>query len=298
MMHNNTLEQAYQHCMQVARSHYENFPVASWLLPAHLRRATTVIYAFARRGDDIVDEGNADAATRHAELQIMWAALDDIAVKKPPADPLFIALADVIADFNIPLHHFYDLLTAFRFDIDTHHYATSAEVHNYCQYSANPIGRLILHLHRQAKPDNLCLSDKVCTALQLLNFIQDLGSDWQQRQRCYLPLDEMQAFGINFEDLTSHRNDLQMQQLIQQQLRRVRQLLAAGAPLAQALSGRLGWELRAIIASAWQLADKLGRRTNVYHRPTLRAGDGIGILFLMLFYTKRICVKPPIKSLV
>jgi len=296
MMQNDTLEPAYQHCMQLARSHYENFPVASWLLPAKLRRATAVIYAFARRGDDIADEGNADAATRHIHLQQMWVALDGIAAQQPSTEPLFIALADVIRKFNLPLQPFYDLLMAFRSDIDRHQYASFADVQHYCRHSADPVGRIVLHLHRQAEPENLYLSDKICTALQLLNFIQDLDGDWLQRQRCYLPLDEMRANGISLEDLTAHRNDLDIHRLMQQQLDRVRQLLVAGAPLALRLPGRLRWEIRAIVASAWQIADKLAARSNIYQRPTLRLTDSLTIFLHMLFYTKRICTNTLIKS--
>ncbi len=298
MMQNDTLESAYQHCLQIARSHYENFPVASRLLPSRLRRATAVIYSFARRGDDIADEGNINVTARHAELQIMWDALDDIGAQRSSIDPLFIALADVIRTFQIPLQYCYDLLTAFRSDIDTRRYASYDEVKHYCRHSADPVGRIVLHIHNQATPENLLLSDQICTALQLINFIQDVDSDWQQRHRCYLPLDELQAHGITLDDLTLHRNDPAMHKFIQQQLNRARQLLINGAPLAHHLHGRLAWEIRAIVASAWRVTDKLTQRSNIYVRPTLRWSDAGSVFLLMLFYTKRICDPTLIKSLV
>lgn len=296
MIQNDTLEAAYQHCLQIARSHYENFPVASWLLPSRLRRATAVIYSFARRGDDIADEGAVDTTVRHAALQVMWNALDDIAAQRPCTDPLFIALTDVIHNFKIPLQYCYDLLKAFRSDIDIHQYNSYTDVKHYCRHSADPVGRIVLHIHDQASPENLLLSDQICTALQLINFIQDVDSDWQERQRCYLPLDEMHAQGIELDDLTLHRNDLAMHSLIRQQLDRARQMLSSGAPLVHHLHGALAWEIRAIVASAWRISDKLAIRTNIYQRPTLRPSDAPSIFSLMMFYTRRICTATLIKS--
>ncbi|MBI3562288.1 MAG: squalene synthase HpnC [Gammaproteobacteria bacterium] len=282
------LAAAYQQCLTTASLHYENFPVASRLLPRHLRRATAVVYCLARRADDIVDEGNADSITRHRQLQILWNELDAIAQQKPSEDGLFLALADVVKHFNLPLQPFYDLLTAFRLDIDNQRYANEQELLNYCRHSANPIGRIVLHLHRQANPSTFALSDNICTALQLINFIQDIDSDIQLRQRCYIPEDEMHVYGIQYNDLVQRRDNPALQRLIGVQLRRARQLLTQGAALTAQLHGRLAWELRAIVASGWCLLNKLEIRRRSFIRPTLRLRDAGAILRLMLFYNNKI----------
>lgn len=288
-MTNDTLSLAYQQCWDIARNHYENFPVASRFLPGRLRSATAVVYAFARRADDIVDEGVADAPTRRAQLQAMRTGLDRIARLQSSAEPLFIALADVIAKFSIPLQPFYDLLTAFTMDIDTHRYSQPADLLNYCAYSANPVGQIILHLHQQANPATLALSDKICTALQLVNFIQDIDSDYQQRRRIYIPEEELRACGVTETHFQTRNGDAAMRQMIGLQLVRARRLLAAGAPLAQHLHGQLRWEIRAIVASAWRMLDKLSARDDPFARPSLRTGDLLAILPLLVFYNARIC---------
>lgn len=287
-MQNDILKKAYQHCMEIARRHYENFPVASRLLPASIRPATSVIYAFARRADDIVDEGSADSTSRHADLNKLVMALDHIAANQPTPDPLFIALADVVKQFNLPLKPFYDLLTAFQMDIDQNRYPTYADLDYYCHHSANPVGRLILDLHQQAQTENYRLSDKICTALQLINFAQDIDSDIQQRQRCYIPLDELQCYALGPEDLLSRDNSSSVHEVMLLQLERARRLLVKGAPLVQHLTGRLRWEIRATIATAWCLLDKLTQRTNIYTRPHLRLSDSIRILWIFLHYNRLI----------
>lgn len=292
-MQNDILKNAYQQCMDIARQHYENFPVASHLLPASLRQATAVIYAFARRADDLVDEGSADAFTRHTELNKLWQSLDYIASGRADSDPLFIALADVIKQFELPLQPFYDLLTAFRMDIDQQRYPTYADLDYYCHHSANPVGRLILYIHKQAQTEHCRLSDKICTALQLINFAQDIDSDMQQRQRCYIPLDELQCYALTPDDLLVHRNTAEVHQVMQLQLQRARRLLVKGAPLVLHLTGRLRWEIKATIATAWCVLNKLTRRTNIYQRPRLQWSDSFRILWLILFYN-RLIIKHPL----
>lgn len=290
-MSTDTLVTAYQYCLRLAKTHYENFPVASILLGTKLRRATAVIYAFARQADDIVDEGNLAAASRHAQLNAFQAKLTRIANREPADDLLFIALADVIHTFQLPFTPFYDLLTAFRQDIDTKNYATIDELMKYCRYSANPVGHLVLHLHAAASPENLELADKVCTALQLINFAQDLDSDYQTRQRIYLPADEMLACGVTPMHFSQRIVDQPMQQLMQVQLTRCRQLLTEGATLANNTQGRLRWELRAIVAAGLQILSKLEDRVDLFARPTLVLGDIVKIFWNIFFYNRRI--SPP-----
>jgi squalene synthase HpnC len=285
-MSNDTLANAYQYCLRLTKAHYENFPVASILLGSKRRRATAVIYAFARRADDIVDEGNHDAATRHAQLDVLQEQLTRIANREPSADLLFVALADVIHTFQLPLSLFHDLLTAFRLDIDTKIYASYDALLNYCRYSANPIGRLVLYLHAATTPENLRLADKICTALQLINFAQDIDSDYQSRQRIYIPQDEMRACGVTQAHFSQRTVDTAMQQLMQLQLARCRGLLTEGMELVNNTRGRLRWELRAIVASGLRILTKLEQRTNLFARPTLQLGDIIRILGAIFFYTQ------------
>ncbi len=286
-MSTDTLTTAYQYCLRVAKAHYENFPVASILLGTKLRQATAVIYVFARYADDIVDEGTCDAAARHAQLNAFQAKLTLLADGQPSDDLLFIALADVIQTFQLPLTPFYDLLTAFRQDIDTKSYATVDTVMNYCRYSANPVGHLLLHLHAAATPQNLLFADKICTALQLINFAQDIDSDYHTRQRIYIPEDEMQAAGVTPTHFSQRLVDHAMRQLMQVQLARCRQLLIEGAGLANNTQGRLRWELRAIVAAGLRILSKLENRTAIFARPTLNLGDIVNIFWTIFFYNYR-----------
>lgn len=270
---------AYAHCLAVARGHYENFPVASRLLPARLRGPVAAIYAFARRADDIADEGDTDAATRLMKLDAMAAGLDALRTGRAPGDPVFIALADAIPRHALPLEPFYDLLTAFRMDVTTKRYATIAEVLNYCRYSANPVGRLLLHLYGHATPQNLSHSDAVCSALQLINFLQDIAQDFDENGRIYLPEDEMGRRGVTERHIAERRTDAAMRALVDRQIERARGLLLSGAPLGRALPGRAGLELRLIIHGGLRVLEKLAARTqDVFARPRLTKGDWMRIL--------------------
>lgn len=272
-MTDDTLDKAYQICLQMARQHYENFPTASLLLAKPHRRATAVIYAFARRADDIADEGNHSAAARHAQLDGFATQLTDIQRGVTPTEPLFMALADTIRRANLPLSPFEKLLKAFRTDIDTRRYASFSEVLTYCDHSANPVGELILRLHDCWNEVNGQYANHICTALQLINFIQDLDSDFHQRGRIYIPLDEMQDFGIDDAALVQHQQSDEMSRLIRFQLQRAQDLLLAGQPLLARCRGRLQLLLKLTLYSGLRMINKLQSRTDVFARPTLHAGD-------------------------
>lgn len=267
------IEAAYQHCLALATSHYENFPVASWLLPKYLRRPIAVIYAFARTADDFADEGELAPGERIAKLDAYGAALEAIAAGEPATDPVFIALADVIARHALPLQLFQDLLTAFRMDVTTTRYADFDAVLHYCRHSANPVGRLLLHLSHQATPDNLRDADAVCTALQLINFWQDLAQDYQENRRIYLPQDDMARYGVTEQHLRDQISDTAMAALMAAQRQRTRSLMLSGAPLGTRLPGRLGWEIRLTIAGGLGVLDALARQQNLFSRPRLRRRD-------------------------
>ncbi|OBS10465.1 squalene synthase HpnC [Acidihalobacter prosperus] len=272
-------EQAYRACLAIASRHYENFPVASWLLPAQLRRPVAAIYAFARRADDIADEGSQSAGERLDALDRVDAALMSAAAGKWPDDPIYVALADAIARYQLPIQPFQDLLLAFRQDVRQTRYRDFGEIMGYCRLSANPVGRLLLHLNAQATPDNLAESDAVCTALQLINFYQDLYSDYVDRGRIYLPQDEMAEYGVDETDIARRRSTSALRRLMHHQYRRADRLLRAGAPLGGRLPGRMGLELRAIIIGGARILYRLQQqRDDLFSRPRLNLRDRLAIV--------------------
>jgi squalene synthase HpnC len=264
-----SLESAYQASEALARSHYENFPVASRFLPKNIRRPIAVIYAFARQADDIADEGDFTESIRLEKLQNYWQALEKITQNVLPSESVFIALYDVLKkNPSLPTELLFDLLRAFKQDVVKKTYINFEEILNYCQYSANPIGRLLLHLTNNATPENLAYSDNICTALQLINFLQDVDSDLKLRNRCYLPQDELK---------------LQTQAIvIQTQLLRIEQLLKKGAPLGKNLTGLFGFEIRLIINAANIILKNLKNRKSDDERSTLKIWHWPQILILSL----------------
>lgn len=275
----NNLDQAYAHCMAIARGHYENFPVASRMMPPRLRRPISVIYAFARSADDLADEGTADTATRLHGLDEYVSKLDRLRAGDGVDDPIFIALADVVRRHGLPWSLFYDLLRAFRMDVTKKRYADFTDVLAYCRYSANPVGRLLLYLFDAADDQNLQRSDAVCSALQLINFYQDLAQDYCEMGRIYLPQDEMSRFGVTEDHLRNRITDESMRRLMAHQIDRARDMLAYGAPLGWVLPGRMGLELRLIIAGGFRILDALGKlHGDLYARPRLRKMDWLRML--------------------
>lgn len=269
-----SLDAAYAHCEAVARGHYENFPVASRLLPPRLRAPVSVIYAFARAADDFADEGDASPAERLVALADWDAMLDAAAGGTPPDHPVFVALADVLARHPLPVQLLHDLVTAFRMDVTTKRWPDFDAVMHYCRHSANPVGRLLLHLAGAASDDNLRDSDRVCTALQLTNFWQDLGQDAAENDRVYLPADEMAAHGVSVDQLRERRTDDGLRRLMAMQRTRARAMLLAGAPLATRLPGRMGLEVAVIVQGGLRVLEKLEAATaDPFSRPRLHATD-------------------------
>lgn len=259
--------------------HYENFPVASILLPKRLRRPVEVIYRFARQADDFADEGDMPDAERLARLDSFSAELDRIEHGQTPQLPLFHDVAEVIAAYDLPLQLLHDLLDAFSQDVVKKRYADFAEVMDYCRRSANPVGRLLLHLYDAATPVNLAYSDSICSALQIINFWQDVAKDYAIG-RIYLPQDEMARFGVGEAHLAEGRMDDAWRALMQFQVQRARGMMKSGAPLGTILTGRIGLEMRLIIAGGNRILDKLeGAHYDMFRkRPVLRAVDWVIML--------------------
>ena len=260
--------------MRMARSHYENFPVASVFLPKHLREPISVIYAFARTADDFADEGDALPTVRLAQLNTYVNYLDMLKLGVTVDNPIFIALDDVIKKHDLPLELFYDLLTAFSMDVTQRRYASQAEVLHYCRYSANPIGRLLLHLYKLATPVNVAQSDAVCSALQIINFLQDITQDYHEQGRIYFPQDDMARFGVSEEHIRTAHTDAAMRVLMSHVIERTRQMMLFGAPLGNVLPGRIGFELRMTIQGGLCVLNALQKQhDNVFARPRLGVGD-------------------------
>jgi squalene synthase HpnC len=265
------IKNAYQACAKIAKGHYENFPVASIFLPRALQKSITVFYTFAREADDIVDEGTGTPAERLKALETYWQQLEETLQGNPPNKAVFIALQDTLLQHpTLPTALLFDLLRAFKQDITTQHYQDFSDVHAYCQLSANPIGRLLLHLTNHATEQNCQESDAICTALQLLNFIQDLHSDIRLRNRCYLPQNEMQQFSVTIEMLASKQENMDLNRLITLQLDRAKTLLRSGFPLGKRLKQLFGLEIRLITNAGWLIANQLSKRNSIYQRPVLK----------------------------
>lgn len=254
--------------------HYENFPVASLLLPRRLREPVRRIYAFARHADDIADEGDAPPASRLARLAALRQDLARIQAGATPESPLMQALAETIHTHRLPLEPFYDLLDAFGQDVSKHRYAHFGEVMEYCRRSANPVGRLLLALSGEQDRRALAQSDAICAALQLINFLQDVAGDYT-RGRIYLPQDEMDKFGVTETQIAQGDAGGTWWPFMRFQIERARKLLQAGAPLGRRLPGRLGLELRLIILGGETILRKLyAVHGDVFRkRPVLTAAD-------------------------
>ncbi len=254
--------------------HYENFPVASVLLPARLRPPVEAIYAFARGADDIADEGDAPDEERLAGLAAYSRALDRIEAGEIPREEPFHRLAGVIAAHDLPIGLFRDLLSAFAQDVVRKRYADFADLMAYCRRSADPIGRLLLHLFGRTDAQSLAQSDAICSSLQLINFWQDVALDWA-KGRVYIPGDELARFALDERAISGQRADESWAALMHFQCARARGMLREGSPLGYALPGRLGLEIRAAVAGGGRILDKIeAARGDVFRRrPVLGSWD-------------------------
>jgi len=254
--------------------HYENFPVASLALPARFRAPVALIYRFAREADDIADEGDAPPDERLRRLAAYRASLDDIESERPPGIQWFGDLAATIRAHKLPMQPFHDLLSAFEQDVTRTRYARFSEVLDYCRRSANPVGRLLLVLYGADTEENHRYSDAVCTALQLINFLQDVALDYA-KGRVYLSVDELGQAGLTPGDIARGRHDETWAAFMKQQVERARKLLGSGAPLGRAMPGRLGFEMRMIIAGGARILDKIdAAHGDVFsRRPVLKWHD-------------------------
>jgi squalene synthase HpnC len=264
--------------------HYENFPVASVLVPARIRPAVVAVYRFARAADDIADEGDASAGERLSALDAFGQALDAIGRGETPALAPFPELAAAVRGHGLPLAPLHDLLWAFRQDVTTTRYADLPALLGYCARSANPVGRLMLALYGRGGDANERASDAICTGLQLTNFWQDVAVDWA-KGRVYLPQDDLARFGVTEAQIAEGRADGNWRALMSHETERARALLDEGRPLLGALPLRLRLEIAGVIAGGRRVLARIDRvGGDVFtRRPVLRTADWLAVAFRALF---------------
>ncbi|MBI3368189.1 MAG: squalene synthase HpnC [Burkholderiales bacterium] len=267
--------------------HYENFPVASWLCPAALRPPIRAIYAFARTADDLADEGDASPDERVAKLQHYRRCLHAMHAGRASTDwpQVFNPLAQACAAYALPIGLLDDLLDAFIQDCGNPHYPDRAALLDYCRRSANPIGRLLLHLYRIDDASAIRQSDAICSALQLINFWQDLSVDLL-RGRVYLPRDDANRHGLALDGLPT-QDRARQRAMVRELCQWAGTLMREGAPLVHRLPGRIGLELRLVVQGGLRILERIERMQfdTFDRRPVLTARDGPVMLWRALRMT-------------
>jgi squalene synthase HpnC len=238
--HAPSLEKSRDYCRQLARTHYENFSVATWFLPRHLRQDFLNVYAYCRISDDLGDEvGDANASLA---LLNEWQAELDACYAGIPRHPVFVALTETVRKFDIPKHEFSDLLIAFRQDQTVTRFETFDDILAYCRYSANPVGHLVLYLCGYRDAERQQLSDYTCTALQLANFWQDISVDYE-KGRIYLPLEDLRRYKVSEQDLGQKRNTPAFREMMKFEVERAREWFDRGLPLVKKVDKALAVDL-------------------------------------------------------
>lgn len=277
--------------LSVSVDHYENFPVASWLCPPSLRGSIVAIYGFARTADDLADEGDAPAPQRLADLSSYRADLVSIENRRNPSQRwshVFGPLSDAIERTELPVSLLHDLLSAFEQDVVKTRYTDRAELLDYCRRSANPVGRLLLHLYGVDDNASLRRSDAICSALQLINFWQDLSID-TERGRLYVPQADMDTHGVSQQQLLGRQDSAAARKLIAEVTAWARALMMQGAPLVHRVPGRGGWELRLVVQGGLRIIDKIERMDHA----TLRQRPRIVKMDAPLMLWRAAGMRPP-----
>ena len=267
-----TLERAFEYCERMAKGHYENFPVASRFVPARLRPYVWAVYAFARSADDFADESR--YAGRRAAALGFWEDQLDRCFHGEAEHPVFVALRETVEQCDLPIAPLRDLLTAFTMDLSVSRYATFTQLQRYFEHAAHPVGRLVLYVFGYRDPSLHCFSDDVCAALQLTNFLQDVGVDLH-KDRIYLPQEDMKHFGVTEEMLLSRQVTPEFRDLMRFEVARARSLFERGRPIIDRVGPELGFELAMIWNGGMTILEKIEAvGYDVFHRrPTLNAAD-------------------------
>lgn len=279
------LKDSYRYCQRLAIQHYENFPVGSFLIPRRLRPHVHAVYAFARTADDFADEIGAKDPEAMLEKLQQWDEFLEESLAGRARDPVFIALGGTIRQFNLPAQLLHDLIHAFRRDVTVKRYETMERLlQDYCCYSANPVGRLVLLLHGYRDEELMKLSDAICSALQLANFWQDVAIDLD-KDRIYLPREDLSKFGILEKNLFRREATPEFKRLLRYEIDFTRTLFDKGAALIPRLRGRLGLEIKATWLGGMGTLDKIERVDyDVFQRrPQWSKWEMVGLLFRALW---------------
>src|SRR5258706_3338009 len=248
---------AREYCRRLARSHYENFSVASWFLPTRLRQHFFNLYAYCRISDDLGDEVGDSAAS--LRLLDEWEAELNACYDGRPRHPVFVALSETVRKFEIPQQEFVDLLTAFRQDQAVSRYETFADLLGYCRNSANPVGHLVLYLCGYRDQERQQLSDRTCTALQLANFWQDVSADYG-KGRIYLPLEDLCRFGVTEDEIRADRNSPAFREMMRFEVGRTREWFVQGLPLASKVSPELAIDIELFSRGGLEILNAIERQ--------------------------------------
>ena len=252
-----SLEEARAYCERLAKSHYENFSVATWFLPKRLRQHFYNVYAYCRISDDLGDE--VGDPQQSLELLDQWEAELNACYAGSPKHPVFVALAETVKQFSIPQHEFSDLLIAFRQDQTITRFETFDDILAYCRYSANPVGHLVLYLCGYSDAERQQLSDYTCTALQLANFWQDVFVDYG-KGRIYLPLEDLRRFGVSGEDIAQRRATPQFVAMMKFEVERARDWFARGLPLVKMVNRELAIDLELFSRGGQEILNAIERQ--------------------------------------
>ncbi|PYV93409.1 MAG: squalene synthase HpnC [Acidobacteria bacterium] len=280
--HPPTLAEAREYCRRLARTHYENFSVATWFLPRHLRQHFYNVYAYCRISDDLGDETNNPAAS--LQLLSEWEDELDACYTGHSRHPVFVALSETIKQFDIPKRPFADLLKAFRQDQTVTRYPTFNDLLGYCENSANPVGRLVLYVCGYRDPERQALSDFTCTALQLANFWQDVSADWN-KGRIYVPLEDLRRFGVSEQDIAESRNSEPFREMMKFEVKRAREWFRQGLPLIKSVDRSLALDIELFSRGGQEILNAieaqgfvvLGRRPSISRRRKLYLAAGAAL---------------------
>jgi squalene synthase HpnC len=252
-----SLEEAREYCRRLARTHYENFSVATWFLPKRLQQHFFNVYAYCRISDDLGDEVGDPALSLH--LLDEWESELEACYHGQPRHPVFVALSETVRTCAIPQHEFADLLTAFRQDQTVTRYETFDDLLGYCRYSANPVGHLVLHVCGYRDAERQKLSDFTCTALQLANFWQDVSVDYQ-KGRIYLPLESLRRFGVTENDIAQQRNTPAFREMMKSEVARAREWFQKGLPLASLVDRELAIDIELFTRGGQEILNAIERQ--------------------------------------
>jgi squalene synthase HpnC len=278
-----SLAEAYLYCERLARTHYENFSVATWFLPKHLRQHFFNVYAYCRISDDLGDE----TGNRQASLQLLdeWEIELNACYDGNPRHPVFVALAGTVREFDVPKHEFADLLVAFRQDQTVTRYETFDDLLGYCRYSANPVGHLVLYLCGYRDVERQQLSDFTCTALQLANFWQDVSADYE-KGRIYLPLEDLRKFGVTEADIVNKNNSQPFREMMRFEVQRAREWFDRGLPLVLKVDRKLAIDIELFSRGGQEILNASERQNYAVlgNRPVISKPRKLALVLRAVFH--------------